>query len=173
MNNLYKFFNYNFIKIIKENIKNNEKIKITKEEKKQLSKLILKKEICAIIFTLDLFFIKYASLIEIYKLKYNKNIPMFIIKDNFLPNIITFIIMSILPLITNIFIEKKIKSKKYLLLLFTYLISNVLNIMSTAYFILAMHNTILFGIIGIINAIITIIININIVIKIKENYLKK
>ena len=69
-------------------------------------------------------------------------------------------------------IKKKIKSKHYLIPLVIYLLSNLFNIIMTVYFITTFINNILLGILGIINIVITIIINTNIIVKIKENYLK-
>ena len=45
MNNITKFLNYNWIKIIKQNIKNNNIKKINSKEKNDLIDLIFKKEI--------------------------------------------------------------------------------------------------------------------------------
>lgn len=172
MNKIYKFLSYNYIKIIKDNIKNNEIKKISKEEKQQINKLIIKKEICAIIFTIINFLITYVSSVEIYKIKYEKNILSYIIKDNIVTSIIWFILLTILPLITSIMINKKIKSKYYTIETILYLISNIFNMLLVAYFITAFISNIILSIIGIINIIIILIININIIIKIKENYLK-
>ena len=172
MNKLYKFLNYNYIKIIKGNINNNNKNNLNKKEKKELSNLILKKEICSIIFIIINFLITYVSTKEIYKISYRNNIFIHILKDNILTSIIWFIILSILPLITNIMITKKVKSKYYLIPLTLYLISNLFNILLVIYFITALINNIILSIIGIINIIMTLIININIIINIKEKYLK-
>ena len=172
MNKFYTFFNYNWFKIIKNNIKNNKKIELKKEEKTELSKLILKKEICGIIFVILNFTITYTTLIDVYKSKYNHFILFRILKDNFLTSIIWFIVITILPTITSIMISKKLKAKNYLLLSLIYIISNIINILMTIYFITEFINNVPLGIIGIINIIITIIINSNIIIKINENYLK-
>lgn len=172
MNNLYTFFNYNWFKIIKENIKNNKIKTIEKKEKKLTSKLILKKEICALVFVILNFLITYTSSIEIYKSRFQNNIFMHIFKDNISTTIIWFIILTILPLITNIMITKKIKSKHYLLLSLIYLLSNLFNITLIIYFITEFINNKILGIIGILNIIITIIINSSIIIKLNENYLK-
>lgn len=172
MSKLYTFFNYNWFKIIKENIKNNEIKNIENKEKKQISKLVLKKEICALIFVILNFLITLEGSIEIYKTQYQNNIIMHIIKDNISTPIIWFIVLTILPLITNIIITKKIKSKHYLLLSFIYLISNLINITMIIYFITEFINNKILGLLGIINIIITLIINSNIIIKLNENYLK-
>ena len=172
MNKFNQFFNYNFIKIIKENIKNNEIKILKKQEKKEISNLILKKQICAIVFVIINFLTIYTSSIEIYKIKYQNNILMHIFKDNINTSLTLFAILIVLPIITNIIITKKIKSKYYILIILLYLISNLLNILMITYFIISFLNNIILGILGIINVIITIIINSNIIIKIKENYLK-
>ena len=172
MNKLYTFFSYNYIKIIKENIKNNKIIKIKEKEKKQLSNQILKKQICAFIFIIINFLITYTSSIELYKSQYRSNIFMHILKDNITTSIIWFIILIILPIITSIMLNKKIKSKYFIILLILYLLSNLFNITMVIYFITALINNIILGILGIINIIITIIINSNIIINLKENYLK-
>ena len=52
------------------------------------------------------------------------------------------------------------------------IVSNLFNITMVIYFITALINNIILGILGIINIIITIIINSNIIINLKENYLK-
>ena len=172
MNKIYTFLNYNYIKIIKDNIKNIEIKKIKKQEKKQTSNLILKKQICAFIFVILNFLITYTSSIEIYKSQYKNNIFMHILKDNITTTIIWFIILIILPIITNIMIDKKIKSKYFLILIILYLLSNMFNVLMSVYFITALINNMILGILGIINIIITIVINSNIIINLKENYLK-
>lgn len=172
MNKIYTLFNYNYIKIIKENFNNKTKIKIKNQEKKQLSDLIIKKQICSFIFVILNFLITFTSSIEVYKLQYKKNAIMHIIKDNIGTSIIWFIILIILPIITNIMINKKMKSKYYLILLIIYLLSNLLNIIMSIYFITALINNTILGILGILNIMLTIVINSNIIIKIKENYLK-
>ena len=111
MNKFYTFFNYNWFKIIKNNIKNNKKIELKKEEKTELSKLILKKEICGIIFVILNFLITYVTLIDIYKEKYNHFILFRILKDNILTSVIWFIVLTILQTITSIMISKKLKAK--------------------------------------------------------------
>jgi len=170
MNKIYTFFNYNYIKIIKENIKNNKKINI--KDKKELTNLIVKKQISSIIFIILNFLITYTSSLEIYKAQYHKNILMHILKDNINISIIWFIILIILPILTSIMINKKIKSKYYLILLILYLLSNIFNILMSIYFITVLINNKILGILGIINIIITIIININIIVNLKENFLK-
>lgn len=170
MNKIYTFFNYNYIKIIKENIKNNKKINI--KDKKELTNLIIKKQLASIIFIILNFLITYTSSIEIYKAKYEKNIFMHILKDNINTSIIWFVILIILPILTSIMINKKIKSKYYLILLVLYLLSNLFNILMSIYFITALINNTILGILGIINIIIIVIINSNIIINLKENYLK-
>lgn len=172
MNRLYTFLNYNYIKIIKDNIKNNEVKNIKKQQKKQISNLILKKEICTLFFIIINFLITYTSSVEIYKINYQNYIFMHIFKDNILTSIIWFIILSILPVITSIMTNKKLKSKYYLILLILYILSNLFNILMTIYFVTAFINNIILGILGIINIILTIMVNINIIIIIKENYLK-
>ena len=172
MNNIFKFFNYNWIKIIKNNIKNKSIKKIDKKEKHETMNLVIKKEICAIIFVLLNFLITFTSTLEIYKMQYRNFILFHAIKDTFLTTILWFIILTILPLITCIMLKKKIKSNKYLLLSIIYLFSNLFNILMMTYFITTFINNILLGLLGILNIIATVIININIVVKIKENYLK-
>ena len=61
MNNVMKFLNYNWIKIIKKNIRNNDIKKINKNEKKDLIDLVFKKEICALIFIVLNFLITFIS----------------------------------------------------------------------------------------------------------------
>ena len=156
MNKLYTFFSYNFIKIIKNNIKNNEKKTLKKQEKTKLFNLIMKKEICALI----------------YRANFKNHIFIHIVKDNILTSVIWFIILTVLPIITEVMITKKLKSKHYLILLILYILSNIFNILMLVYFITAFINNVILGILGIINIIVTLIININIIIKIKENYLK-
>jgi len=172
VNNIFKFFNYNWIKIIKNNIKNKSIKKIDKKEKHETMNLVIKKEICAIIFVLLNFLITFTSTLEIYKMQYRNFILFHAIKDTFLTTILWFIILTILPLITCIMLKKKIKSNKYLLLSIIYLFSNLFNILMMTYFITTFINNILLGLLGILNIIATVIININIVVKIKENYLK-
>lgn len=172
MNNIFKFFNYNWIKIIKNNIKNKSIKKIDKKEKHETMNLVIKKEICAIIFVLLNFLITFTSTLEIYKMQYRNFILFHAIKDTFLTTILWFIILTILPLITCIMLKKKIKSNKYLLLSIIYLFSNLFNILMMTYFITTFINNILLGSLGILNIIATVIINVNIVVKIKENYLK-
>ena len=82
------------------------------------------------------------------------------------------VIYTILPVLTCVMIKKKIKSKHYLIPILLYLLSNLFNIIMTVYFITTFINNILLGILGIINIIVTVLININIIIKLKENYLK-
>lgn len=173
MNKLYTFFNYNWFKIIKDNIRNNKKVKIEKQEKKEISNLIFKKEICALIFVLINFLITYVSSREIYKINYKHFILLRILKDNFLTSIFWFIVLTILPFITLVFVKKTVKSKHFLLISILYIISNIFNILMSIYFITAFINTKIPGILGLINIVITIIINSNIIIKINENYLKK
>lgn len=172
MNKLYTFFSYNFIKIIKNNIKNNEKKTLKKQEKTKLFNLILKKEICALIFVLINFLITLTSSITIYRANFKNHIFIHIVKDNILTSVIWFIILTVLPIITGMMITKKLKSKHYLILLILYILSNIFNILMLVYFITAFINNVILGILGIINIIVTLIININIIIKIKENYLK-
>lgn len=172
MNKFYTFFNYNWFKIIKDNIKNNKKEETKKEEKRILSKLITKKEICGIVFVILNFLITYHASVEAYKARYESNIFMHIFKDNIKTSIIWFIVLSILPIITNILITKKIKSKHYLIIEILYILSNVFNILMLTYFITEFVNSIVLGILGIMNIILMVLINSNIIIKIKENYLK-
>lgn len=172
MDKFYKFFNYNWFKLIKNNIKNNKIIKIDKKEKEKISDLALKKEICAIIFVLINFLITYVSSKEIYKINYKNFILFRILKDNILTSIFWFILLTILPFITILMIRKKIKSKHFILISLAYLISNIFNILITIYFTTALINTKILGVLGIINVIVTILINSNLIIKINENYLK-
>lgn len=172
MNKFYTFFNYNWVKIIKNNIKNNKKVKLEKKEKKEISNLVIKKEICALVFVLTNFLITYVSSKEIYEMTYNNFILFRVLKDNFLTSIFWFVILTILPFITLLLIKKNVKSKYFILLSIAYIISNMFNILLTIYFLTATINTKVFGIIGIINIIITILINSNLIIKINENYLK-
>jgi len=171
MNRFMTYFNYNWFSIIKKNIKNNKPKQIEKKELKKLSKLVLTKEICALIFTIINFLITYTGSIEIYKLNYENNIFLNILKDNFLITIIWFVTLTILPVITIIMAQKKLKTKYYLLLSILYLFSNLYNVLMIMYFIISFVNGIILGLLGIINIIITIIINANIIININENYL--
>lgn len=171
MNRFMTYFNYNWFSIIKKNIKNNKLKHIEKKELKKLSKLVLTKEICALIFIIINFLIIYIGSIEIYKLNYQSNILLHILKDNFVITLIWFLILTILPIITIIMAQKKLKTKYYLLLSILYLFSNLYNILMIMYFIISFVNGIIFGLLGIINIIITIIINANIIININENYL--
>lgn len=172
MDKFYKFFNYNWFRIIKKNIKNNKIVKLEKQEKEEISNLVFKKEICAIIFVLTNFLITYVSSREIYIINYKHFILLRILKDNFLTSLFWFIVLTILPFITLLLIKKKVKSKHFILLSIAYLLSNIFNILMIVYFLTATINTKIFGIIGIINIIITILINSNLIIKINENYLK-
>lgn len=172
MDKFYTFFNYNWFKLIKKNIKNNKIVKIEKKEKEEISNLVFKKEICALVFVLTNFLITYVSSREIYKINYKSFILFRILKDNFFTSIFWFIILTILPFITLLLIKKKVKSKYFILLSILYLLSNIFNILMIVYFLTATINTKIFGIIGIINIIITILINSNLIIKINENYLK-
>lgn len=172
MNNIMKFLNYNWIKIIKDNIKNNNVKKINKKEKNDLIDLIFKKEICALIFIVLNFLITYTSSIEIYKTYYRNSLLFHGIKEIFPTSFTWFIALTILPLITCLMLKKRIKSKHYLLLILLYNLSNLYNIIMIVYFITTFINNILFGVLGIINIIITVLINISIIIKLKENYLK-
>ena len=171
MDKFYTFFNYNWFKLIKKNIKNNKIVKIEKKEKEEISNLVFKKEICALVFVLTNFLITYVSSREIYKINYKSFILFRILKDNFFTSLFWFIILTILPFITLLMIKKKVKSKHFIILSISYLISNIFNILMTIYFVTAAINTKIFGIIGIINIVITILINSNIIIKINENYL--
>lgn len=172
MNKFYTFFNYNWFKIIKNNIKNNKIVKLEKKEKEEISDLVFKKEICALVFILTNFLITYVSSKEIYNITYKNFILFRILKDNFLTSVFWFIILTILPFITLLLIKKKVKSKHFILLSLAYLISNIFNILLIIYFVTASINTKIFGIIGIINIIVTLLINSNLIIKINENYLK-
>lgn len=172
MNKFYTFFNYNWFKIIKKNIKNNKIVKIDKKEKEEISNLVLKKEICALVFIILNFLITYVSSIEIYKINYKNFIFFRILKDNILTSIFWFIFLTILPFVTLLLTKKKIKSKYYLLLSNIYILSNLFNILMIIYFATALINTKILGILGIINIFIILIINSNIIIKINENYLK-
>ncbi len=170
MNKIYTYFNYNWLKIIKKNIKNNEKIK---KPNPKIDQLVLKKEINSVIFIIINLLVTYNGLKEIYKINYKNNIFIHIFKDNITTSIIWFIILTILPITTSLMTRKKIKKKNYLILELLYLISNIFNIIIFIYFILTIITNIYLGIIGIINTIIMIIININIIIEITENYLKE
>lgn len=172
MNNIVKFLNYNYIKIFKNNIKNNNIKKNSSKEKNELIDLIFKKEICALTFVILNFLISYTSSIELYKSYYKNKIFFYAFKEIFPTSIIWFILLTLLPLLTCIMLKKRIKSKYYLIPLVLYLLSNLFNIIMTVYFITTFINNILLGILGIINIVITIIINTNIIVKIKENYLK-
>lgn len=172
MNNIIKFLNYNYIKIIKNNIKNNEIKKINSKEKNKIIDLLFKKEICALIFVVLNFLISYTSSIELYKSYYRNKIFFHAFKEIFPTSVIWFIMLTLLPLITCIMIKKRIKSKHYLIPLLIYLLSNMFNIIMIVYFITTFINNILLGILGIINIFITIIMNIKIIVKLKENYLK-
>lgn len=172
MNKVYTFFNYNWFKLIKNNIKNNKIVKLEKKEKEEISNLIFKKEICALIFVLINFLITYISSREIYKITYKNFILFRILKDNFLTSIFWFVLLTILPFITLVMIRKKIKSKHFILISLAYLISNLFNTLMSIYFITAFINTKILGILGLMNIVITILINSNIIIKINENYLK-
>lgn len=173
MNKLIQYFNYNWFKLIKNNITNKSTKNINKKEKDKLQKLIFKKEICAIIFILIYFLLQLTGSIEIYKLMNKKNIILSVLKDNILALTTWFIILTILPLITSILIKRNTKIKYYLLLSIMHLISNVYNILMVILFIASFINSIILSILGIINIIVTIIINCNIIININENYLKK
>ena len=170
--NFYKFFSYNWFKIIGRNFRNNKVVKLDKKAYLDLSSLVFKKEICAIVFVLINFLITYVSSKEMYSINYKSFIFFRILKDNFFTSIVWFIALTILPFVTIILIKKRLKSKYYLLVSFAYLLSNVFNILLSVYFITALINTKFFGILGIINIIITVLINCNIIIKINENYLK-
>ena len=172
MNNIFKFLNYNWIKIIKQNIKNNNIKKINSKEKNEIIDLIFKKEICALVFIILNFLITYTASIDIYKTYYKNKIFFHGLKEIFPTSLLWFIILTILPVLTCIMIKKKLKSKHYLIPILLYLLSNLFNIIMTVYFITTFINNILLGILGIINIIVTVLININIIIKLKENYLK-
>ena len=172
MDKFYKFFNYNWFKLIKNNIKNDKIIKLEQKEKEEISNLVLKKEICSLIFVLLNFLITYVSIKDVYKASYKNFILFRILKDNFSTSLFWFIFLTILPFITLLLIKKKIKSKHFILLSLTYLFSNILNIIMSIYFITAFINTKILGLLGLINIIITIIINSNLIIKINDNYLK-
>ncbi len=172
MDKFYKFFNYNWFKLIKNNIKNDKIIKLEQKEKEEISNLVLKKEICSLIFVLLNFLITYVSIKDIYKASYKNFVLFRILKDNFSTSLFWFIFLTILPFITLLLIKKKIKSKHFILLSLTYLFSNILNIIMSIYFITAFINTKILGLLGLINIIITIIINSNLIIKINDNYLK-
>ena len=172
MNNVVKFLNYNYIKIIKNNIRNNKIENINKKEKNKLIDLIFKKEICALIFIILNFLISYTSTIEIYKSYYKSKTLFYGLKELFPISIKWFIILSILPIITCLMIKKRLKTKHYLILILLYILSNLFNIIMTVYFITTFINNILLGILGIINIIVTILLKINIIVKLKENYFK-
>ena len=172
MDKFYKFFNYNWFKLIKNNIKNDKIIKLEQKEKEEISNLVLKKEICSLIFVLLNFLITYVSIKDIYKASYKNFVLFRILKDNFSTSLFWFIFLTILPFITLLLIKKKIKSKHFILLSLTYLFSNILNIIMSIYFITAFINTKILGLLGLMNIIITIIINSNLIIKINDNYLK-
>lgn len=172
MNNIIKFLNYNWFKLIKNNIKNNTIKKISSKQKNEIIDLVFKKEICALVFIVINFLITYTSSIEIYKTYYKNRLFFHGLKEIFPTSFIWFIILTILPVLTCVMIKKKLKSKHYLIPVFIYLLSNLFNIIMTVYFITTFVNNVLLGIFGIINIVITIIININIIVKLKENYLK-
>lgn len=173
MQKIITYFNYNWFSIINKNKKNNEIIELKQKEKKEISKLVFKKLICALIFIMINFLLTYFGSIEIYKLNYQNNILMHFIKDNFLTSVLWLLFLIILPFLTLIMLGKKRKSKYYLPLVISYLISNLFNIIMITYFITSFHNGIILGILGILNIIITIILNCNIIIKLNENCLKK
>ena len=172
MNNIVNFLNYNWIKIIKNNIRNNNIKKVNSKEKNEIIELLFKKELCALAFIVLNFLITYTSSIEIYKSYYKNKLFFHGLKEIFPTSLLWFIILTILPVLTCVMIKKKIKSKHYLIPLVIYLLSNLFNIIMTVYFITTFINNILLGILGIINIVITIIINTNIIVKLKENYLK-
>ena len=172
MNNIVKFLNYNWIKIIKNNIRNNNIKKVNSKEKNEIIELLFKKELCALAFIVLNFLITYTSSIEIYKSYYKNKLFFHGLKEIFPTSLLWFIILTILPVLTCVMIKKKIKSKHYLIPILLYLLSNLFNIIMTVYFITTFINNILLGILGIINIIVTVLININIIVKIKENYLK-
>ena len=169
MNNIVKFLNYNWIKIIKNNIRNNNIKKVNSKEKNEIIELLFKKELCALAFIVLNFLITYTSSIEIYKSYYKNKLFFHGLKEIFPTSLLWFIILTILPVLTCVMIKKKLKSKHYLIPMVIYLLSNLFNIIMTVYFITTFINNIL---LGIINIVITIIINTNIIVKIKENYLK-
>lgn len=170
--NFYKFFSYNWFKIISKNVKNNRVSKLDNKSFDELSGLVFKKEICAIVFVLINFLITYVSSREMYSMNYNSFVFFRILKDNIFTSLVWFIVLTVLPFVTIILMKKKLKSKYYLLVSFAYLFSNVFNILLSVYFITALINTKFFGILGIINIIITVLINCNIIIRVNENYLK-
>ena len=172
MNNIIKFLNYNWIKIIKNNIKNNSIKKVNSKEKNEIIDLVFKKEICALVFIILNFLITYTSSIEIYKTYYKNRLFFHGLKEIFPTSFLWFIILTILPVLTCIIIKKRLKSKHYLIPIIIYLLSNLFNIIMIVYFITTFINNILLGILGIINIGITVLINISIIIKLKENYLK-
>ena len=172
MNNIVKFLNYNWIKIIKNNIRNNNIKKVNSKEKNEIIELLFKKELCALAFIVLNFLITYTSSIEIYKSYYKNKLFFHGLKEIFPTSLLWFIILTILPVLTCVMIKKKLKSKHYLIPLVIYLLSNLFNIIMTVYFITTFINNILLGILGIINIVITIITNTNIIVKLKENYLK-
>ena len=172
MNSLFKFFNYNWLKIIKENIKNNNTKAINKKEKSQAIDLVIVKEFCAIAFVIINFLISYSGASEMYKSLYKAKAIFYGLKESFPISIVWFILLTILPFITCVMLKKKIKAKHYLLLIGAYLLSNIYNIIMIVYFITSFISNIFLGTLGIINIFITVIINMHIIVKIKENYLK-
>lgn len=172
MNSLFKFFNYNWLKIIKENIKNNNTKAINKKEKSQAIDLVIVKEFCAIAFVIINFLISYIGASEMYKSLYKAKAIFYGLKESLPSSIVWFVVLTILPFITCIMLKKKIKAKHYLLLIGAYLLSNIYNIIMIIYFITSFINNVLLGTLGIINIFITVIINMHIIVKIKENYLK-
>ncbi|MBP3920356.1 MAG: hypothetical protein J6D28_02200 [Bacilli bacterium] len=168
MNNFVRYFSYNWFQIFKKNIKNN---RYTRMTDKKVFKLVIKKEICSIIFIILNFLVTYFSSLEVYKLKYTKNIFFHILKDNFSTSFTWFIILSILPFISIIFFKKRIKNKYYLILDILYILSTALNILTIIYFITCLITNIALAVLGFINIIAIVIINSNIIIKINENYL--
>lgn len=172
MNSFYKFFNYNWFKIIKNNFNNNSIEKISSQDKNRIINFVKKKEICVLVFIVLNFLITYVSESEIYKINYQNYIFFRVLKDNIFTSIIWFIILAILPFITCLFISKKTKSKYYLLLSILYIFSNMFNILLLVYFITAFINNVFLGIVGIINIGLTIFINCKIIMSINDKFLK-
>lgn len=169
MNNVYKFFSYNYFKIIRDNFNNNSETK----ETKRLEKLAIIKEVTGIVFVILNFLSTYIGLSDIYQLSYKRNVLFYILKDNFFTCVVWFIILSVLPIITNYLNKKNIKSKYYLILLVIYLLSNLYNLIMIIYFISTFINGPIVGILGIINIIVTIVVNMNVVVEIIEIKLKR
>ena len=169
MKNLYKYFSYNFFKIIKSNINNNNLSKYSKN----VSDFSLKKEITVVVFSIIKFLVLYVSLKEIYMLNNGKFVFFHILKDNIFSCFIWFIGLSILPLLTIFLNKKRIRCKYYLILLLVYMLSNLFNLIMIIYYISIFISSWFVGLLGIINIIFTVFLNISIIVEIIESNLKK